>query len=78
MNRYFKKRTIPYFTVSICFSLGSSGYVDLYINGWVHISFCLPHKIYTCPDGKLIKVWIFQSFDVLAYVIVGFETLDIY
>ena len=41
----------------INFSLCSAGSVRLKINGWVNISFCLPHKVHNLNQGALhVKV----------------------
>lgn len=36
------------------FSLGRTGLVHLFINKWIEIWFCLPHKIHQIPDSSAV------------------------
>lgn len=47
--------------VLVFFSLCATGSVRLKINGWVNVSFCLPHKVHNLNQGSIhIKVSFLQ------------------
>ena len=48
--------------ILVFFSLCATGSVRLKINGWVNVSFCLPHKVHNLNQGSIhIKVSFLQS-----------------
>lgn len=48
------------------FSLGRTGLVHLFINKWIEIWFCLPHKIHQIPDSSaVLKIEVRILFHIL-------------
>lgn len=48
------------------FSLGRTGLVHLFINKWIEIWFCLPHKIHQIPDSSaVLKIEVRIQFYIL-------------
>lgn len=44
---------VQYSMISLYYSLCESGVVQLKVNGWVNVSFCLPHKVHNLNQGML-------------------------